>query len=68
MLGPTSKSMVWRKSSYSGSGEHCVELGRGREMRGIRDSKLGDESPELRMTPREYGALLTHVRGIEHPR
>ncbi|HUQ56908.1 DUF397 domain-containing protein [Lentzea sp.] len=33
---------VWRKSSYSGDGNNCVEIGRGV---GIRDSK----SPEIHL-------------------
>ncbi|MEB3371172.1 DUF397 domain-containing protein [Saccharopolyspora mangrovi] len=29
----------WRKSSYSGTQSNCVEVGRGRDAVGIRDTK-----------------------------
>lgn len=48
----------WRKASYSHD-NGCVELASLADgMIGVRDSKLGDESPVLRFTRREISALL----------
>lgn len=55
----------WRKSSFSGgNGGDCVEiaaLSTGR--RGVRDSKLGKESPVLSVPPESMAALLEGIRG-----
>lgn len=63
MLGTDSESMAWHKASYSGSGEHCVELGYSTAACAVRDSKLGAHSPLLRLTPGGHDALTTHLRG-----
>lgn len=63
MLGPDSESMVWRKPSYSDSGEACVELGYSTAACAVRDSKLGTHSPFLRLTSGGYDALTAHLRG-----
>ncbi|QFZ17529.1 DUF397 domain-containing protein [Saccharothrix syringae] len=51
---------TWRKSSYSGAGNNCVELVVGRAATSVRDSK----KPELRLTfgDRPFRAFLTSVR------
>lgn len=67
MLARPPESMNWLKSSYSGSGEHCVELGHVPGERGIRDSKLGAASPVIRTSPAAFAALLAHVRGVQYP-
>lgn len=47
---------AWRKSSYSGTGDNCVEVGRGV---GIRDSK--SPSAHLSITAPAWAAFLTAV-------
>jgi hypothetical protein len=51
----------WRKSSKSGNGG-CVEAGQrdGRVL--IRDSKLGDTSPVLAVTPAAWDNMLASIR------
>ncbi|MEW2354532.1 DUF397 domain-containing protein [Spirillospora sp. NPDC029432] len=54
----------WRKSSYSGSGNQCVEvaaLAGGR--RAVRDSK-DPSGPALRFTPDQWRALLEGIRTV----
>jgi hypothetical protein len=54
---------VWRKSSFSGSGNACVEvadLAAGGQA--VRDSKLGDDSPVLWFTTAQLAALAAAVR------
>lgn len=55
-------SPTWRKSSFSDNG-HCVELADlGDGLIGIRDSKLGDASPVLRLAPAAVAAWLADAR------
>jgi len=61
--GPDAESMIWRKASYSGSGEHCVELGYAADSRAVRDSKLGAAGPRLWLAPSGAAALADHLRG-----
>jgi hypothetical protein len=61
-LGPP----VWRKSSYSGTNGDCVELANlGDGIVGMRDDKLGDESPVLTFTRREMLAFLQGAKAGE---
>jgi len=65
MLGRDPKgleSMVWRKASYSDSGEACVELACASDVRAVRDSKQDNAGPLLRLTPAGLNALTTHLR------
>jgi hypothetical protein len=56
----------WRKSSYSGDQGQCVELADlGDGTIGVRDSKLGDDSPILRFTRAEVAAWLSGARAGE---
>ncbi|MDQ4103050.1 MAG: DUF397 domain-containing protein [Actinomycetota bacterium] len=54
----------WRKSSYSSpDGQECVEITT--ELAGwvgVRDSKLGDESPVLAVRTEEWHAMLAGAR------
>lgn len=53
----------WRKSSRSGgSGGSCVEARLSGVGPQVRDSKLGDASPILSMSTRDYTALLSSLR------
>jgi hypothetical protein len=52
----------WRKSSKSGNGG-CVEAGQraGRVL--VRDSKLGDSSPVLMLSPAAWRGLVLSIKG-----
>lgn len=57
------RGAVWRKSTYSGSGNACVEVAdlvAGGQA--VRDSKLGDDSPVLWFTTGQVAALAADVR------
>lgn len=56
------EQMTWRKSSYSGGGEHCVEVGHAGRSRAIRDTKLGAASPVIAVPDTAFTALLTRLR------
>lgn len=58
---PVPQSIEWRKSSHSGSGENCVEVGCAPGTRAIRDTKLGEASPVLHLTDRAFAELLDHL-------
>lgn len=47
---------AWRKSSYSGSGDNCVEVGHGV---GIRDSKA--PATHLPLSADSWSAFLRHL-------
>jgi hypothetical protein len=53
---------AWRKSSFSGSGNACVEVADLATGTGIRDSKLGDRSPVLSVTTAHWSAFTAGVR------
>ncbi|GAB2856049.1 DUF397 domain-containing protein [Actinocorallia aurea] len=54
---------VWRKSSYSttGNDEICVELARFPSGVGVRDSKNPETGP-LTLTARQFASLTAHLR------
>jgi hypothetical protein len=53
----------WRKSSYSHSNGHCVEVSRLADGSvGVRDSKDRSNGPVLRFGPVAWTALLSDVR------
>nr|WP_245976159.1 DUF397 domain-containing protein [Amycolatopsis palatopharyngis] len=58
---PLPQPMTWRKSSRSGGGENCVEVGCAHGTRAIRDTKLGETSPVLHVTDRAFTAFLRHL-------
>ena len=58
--------IVWRKSSWSDGQGQCVELASlGDGTIGVRDSKLGDDSPILRFTQAEVAAWLAGSKAGE---
>lgn len=62
---PDFGSATWRKSSYSQGQNNCVEIARKDGWVGIRDSKLGNESPVLVFTEAEWTAFQAAVRDDE---
>ncbi|MBF6508061.1 DUF397 domain-containing protein [Nocardia farcinica] len=55
---------AWRKSSRSnGQGGMCVEVGRGEEVVGMRDSKLGEASPVLAVSRARWADFVSAVKG-----
>lgn len=49
--------LVWRKSSFSGTGDNCVEVAKMPDGgRTVRDSKNPD-GPQLYFTPEEWNAF-----------
>ncbi|ROO87351.1 uncharacterized protein DUF397 [Actinocorallia herbida] len=54
---------IWRKSSYSttGNDEICVELARVSSGIGVRDSKNPEAGP-LTLTARQFASLTARVR------
>ena len=51
----------WRKSSYSGGGNDCVEIAVTNDGAAVRDSKNPDGGV-LRLSGREWDALLAAAR------
>ncbi|MFE9745748.1 DUF397 domain-containing protein [Actinosynnema sp. NPDC091369] len=51
---------AWRKSTYSGAGNNCVELAVGRSTTSVRDSKR--PGPRLTFGERPFRAFLTALR------
>jgi uncharacterized protein DUF397 len=53
---------TWRKSSFSGSGNACVEVADLVTRTAVRDSKLGDGSPVLSVTATQWAAFTAGLR------
>ncbi|MFD0683722.1 DUF397 domain-containing protein [Actinomadura fibrosa] len=57
----------WRKSSYSGTGNNCVEAGRsGGHRIGVRDTAFGDAGPVLEFGMSAWAIFLAEVRRGRH--
>lgn len=54
----------WHRSTYSGENAHCVEVASASagDTRLVRDSKLGENSPILEVSPSTFTAFLGAVR------
>lgn len=56
---------AWRKSSYSGQAQNCVEVAVGLPgIVAVRDSK-NPEGPALALAPTAWGALASRVKDGE---
>jgi hypothetical protein len=65
-LASLNQAATWRKSSYSEGDNNCVEITD--ELPGwigVRDSKLGPDSPILVFTPAEWAAFTSAVHSNE---
>jgi hypothetical protein len=62
MTAPEPDGVVWRTSSYSGSGSACVEVAPKAEGVLVRDSK-DPHGPALAVRPSAWRAFLTAVSG-----
>jgi len=58
----TTEFTGWRKSSYSSNGSNCVEVGSAPGLVGVRDTKLGKDSPILAVPTDEWASFLTGIR------
>ena len=52
---------TWTKSTFSGSGDNCVEHAVVNGIHGVRDSKLGASSPVLEFDAGEWDAFKAGV-------
>jgi uncharacterized protein DUF397 len=52
----------WQKSSYSGQAGSCVEVGQVADLVGMRDSKLGDASPVLTVSPSRWADFVAAIK------
>jgi len=63
---PAPEGARWRKSSYSNGGaNNCVEVATSAGWVGVRDSKLGTDSPILTFTEAEWAAFTSGVKDDE---
>lgn len=53
---------TWRKSTYSGNLNECVELAVGVGGSAVRDSKLGESGPVLRLDAASFSSFLAAVK------
>ncbi|WP_295147347.1 MULTISPECIES: DUF397 domain-containing protein [unclassified Saccharopolyspora] len=53
---------TWKKSSRSAPSEQCVETSPAPQGAAIRDSKLGDDSPILALSGRQFIAFTNAVK------
>jgi hypothetical protein len=51
---------AWRKSSFSGADSNCVEMARGPDVVGVRDSKQ-PHGPMLVLEPAGWARLIAHL-------
>ena len=61
MTDPSGQPARWRKSSYSGSGNNCVEVAPLPAGISVRDSKNAD-GPQLAFTPAEWRAFIAAAK------
>jgi Domain of unknown function (DUF397) len=53
----------WRKSSYSGGqGGNCIEVGHGREVIAVRDTKQAGRGPVLRFSAEAWRRFAGQIK------
>lgn len=53
----------WRKSSYSGGqGGNCIEVGHGREVIAVRDTKQVGRGPVLRVSAEAWRRFASQIK------
>jgi Domain of unknown function (DUF397) len=52
----------WRKSSYSGNGGNCIEVGNSGQLVLVRDTKRAGSGPVLRFSPEQWRRFAVDVR------
>ncbi|HEY2264390.1 MAG TPA: DUF397 domain-containing protein [Streptosporangiaceae bacterium] len=52
----------WRKSSFSGNGGDCVEVGQVRRAVIVRDTKVSGSGPVLRFSPEAWQRFTGAVK------
>lgn len=66
IVAALARATDWHKASYSnGTGSGCVEVASIPGYRGVRDTKLGADSPVLAFTDAEWSAFLVGVKDGE---
>lgn len=54
--------MVWRRSSYSGLNNECVEVAGSSGRCAVRDSKSGEPGPVLSFSAKAFDAFLARCK------
>ena len=52
----------WRKSSHSGNGGECVEVGQTRDLIAVRDTRQDEAGPVLRFSPAAWRRFADRVK------
>ena len=52
----------WRKSSYSGNGGECVEVGQAQDVIAVRDTRQDGTGPMLRFSPTAWRRFADRVK------
>ena len=69
-MGGPERYRGWRKSSYSGTGNNCVEAGRARGRRvpvvGVRDSAAGAGGAVLEFSTGEWSVFIGAIKEGAH--
>lgn len=63
MRTPDFNGAHWHKSTRSNATGACVEVATVRHAIGIRDSKLGAQSPIIGLATPSWGDLVRHLNG-----
>ncbi|WP_019852635.1 DUF397 domain-containing protein [Actinopolyspora mortivallis] len=62
MTAPDFSQARWRKSTRSNGSGACVDVGIAPSAAGVRDTKLGEDSPILAFTRSQWSSFLTTIK------